>query len=191
MPSLRSYLKKKKIRLFLCLEDPSKTPWKDCLEIWPRDKDRSRKRLLWPSPIIPFMEYLGCPGRSYTSQSPLTLTAVPCPARRSSEPAQRCCLPRRPCWCGASGRQPATPMWTSLTSPEAGVTGLPLMPCSTLTGASQSLSLRPLSPGPRAGLLPAPPHSLYALGLGREGRVGHRVPRSESALLWACPSSPL
>lgn len=59
---------------------------------------------------------------------------LPCPSRRSLGPRQPCCLLKKLCWSGASGRRPAMPMSTSPTSPTAGVTGLASAPSSTPIG---------------------------------------------------------
>lgn len=74
------------------------------------------------------------------------------PARRSLGPAQPCCLPRKLCWSGANGKQPATPMSTSPTSPAAGVTGSASVPSSMHTGAPDGERTR-CPPSPSASLL--------------------------------------
>ena len=62
---------------------------------------------------------------------------LPCASRRSLGPVQPCCLPRKLCCSGASGRRPATPTSTSPTSPVAGVTGWDSAPSSTPTGVCE------------------------------------------------------
>lgn len=156
------------------------------MEVCSRDKGCYPKRLLsLASPQSLSWSVSGVPEGSYTFQPLHTLTPR-CLARRSSGPVQLCSLPRKPCWCGASGRQPATAMWTSPTSPEAGATALPLMPCSMLTGAPQHRGLHPLSQGPRLEAA-CPSSQLYTLE--REGPVGHkqRVPGSEPCSRPALP----
>lgn len=92
---------------------------------------------------------------------------LPCPSRRSLGPAQPCCLPRKLCCSGASGRQPATPMSTSLTSPTAGVMGSASVPSCTPTGVcdGEGPKSRPSLAWPEAGLslLPGGLHPLSQL----------------------------
>lgn len=76
---------------------------------------------------------------------------------------QPCCLPRKLCWSGASGRQPAMPMSASLTSPTAGVTDSASVPSSMHTGAHEGEQAQgpPTRPGLRqasASLLEASEH---------------------------------